>query len=521
MKRSPKHKKLALLLRETEGRNRAIWGCSIRLACKKLPMRLPMQINLKKVTSQWHGAIVVAPVVSLGLLAVRALGWMQPLELAALDLFFQLRPSAMTDERIAIVGATERDIENLGGWPTNDWILARAIEKIKAQQPRAIGLDIYRNRSIAPGKQNLERVFRSTPNLIGVEKVVAPTIPPSPTLKSLNQSSSSDVALDSDGVLRRAILFPIPGQNIQSLGLAVALIYLHSRGVAPQMAEDGALRLGATTFKPFESGDGGYVNADAGGYQILLDFRAAAGRFKTVSLTDVLHDRVDKTLFRDRIVLIGGTAPSLNDAFFTPKSRRGGGLPVRTSGVEIQAHLASQILDTAFGRRSNILVWNDALESFGIIASSTIAALTIWQWGRGGKKCSATKLLYVALAVAAIGGAGIAIGSYALFLGGWWVPVVPAILATVGTAHCLVIYVVAGNLRSYVRESEILRSRLAATASQLEAKIVRENASSKSSQKAPSAHPLSPEQESSRRRLKERYRERREPDSNNSTFNRD
>ncbi|WP_317111053.1 CHASE2 domain-containing protein [Chroococcidiopsis sp. SAG 2025] len=479
-----------------------------------------MQINLKKVASRWHGAIVVAPVVSLSILAARALGWMQPLELAALDLSFQLRPSAMTDERIAIVGATERDIENLGGWPTNDWILAAAIEKIKAQHPRVIGLDIYRNRSIAPGSQKLVRILRSTPNLIGVEKVVSPTIPPSATLKSLNQSSSSDVALDADGVLRRAILFPIPGQNIQSLGLAVALIYLHSRGVAPQMVEDGALRLGATTFKPFESGDGGYVNADAGGYQILLDFRGV-GRFKTVSLTDVLHDRVDKNFFRDRIVLIGGIAPSLNDAFFTPKSRRGGGSPVRTSGVEIQAHLASQILDTAFDRRSNILVWNDALESFSIIASSTIAALTLWQWGRGGRKCSATKLLYVALAVAAIGGAGIAIGSYALFLGGWWVPVVPAILATVSTAHCLVIYVAAGNLRSYVRESEILRSRLAATASQLEAKIVRENASSKSSQKVPSAHPLSPEQESSRQRLKERYRERREPDSNGSTFNRD
>jgi adenylate cyclase len=479
-----------------------------------------MEINLKKVTSRWHGAIVVAPAVSLGILAVRALGWMQPLELAALDLFFQLRPPAMTDERIVIVGATERDIENLGGWPTNDWILAAAIDKIKAQQPRAIGLDIYRNRSIAPGSQKLERILRSTPNLIGVEKVVSPTIPPSATLKSLNQSSSSDVMLDSDGVLRRAILFPLPGQNIQSLGLAVALIYLHSYEVPPQTAEDGALRLGAATFKPFESSDGGYVNTNAGGYQILLDFRGVS-KFKTVSLTDVLHERVPKALFRDRIVLIGGIAPSLNDAFFTPKSRREGGSHRRTSGVEIQAHLASQILDTAFGRRSHILVWNDALESFSIIASSTIAALAIWQWGRGGKKRSATSLLYIALAVATIGGTGIAIGSYALFLGGWWVPVVPAILATISTAHCLVIYVAAGNLRSYARESEILRSRLAATASQLEAKVVRGNDSSKLSQKSPSAHPLSPEQEKNRQRLKERYREQRDSSANKSIFNRD
>jgi len=471
-----------------------------------------MQINLNQVARRWHGVVAVAPMVSLCVLTVRALGWMQPMELAALDLFFHLSPRAAADERIVIVGATERDIENLGGWPTNDWVLARVLEKIKAQQPTAIGLDIYRNRSIAPGGQSLERILRSTPNLIGVEKVVPPTIPASPILKSLNQSSSSDVALDADGVLRRAILFPLPGKDIQTLGLAVALLYLHSRGVAPQMAEDGALRLGSSTFKPFESGDGGYVNADAGGYQILLDFRRAAGRFKTVSLTDVLHERVDKKLFRNRIVFLGGIAPSLNDAFFTPESRKGGGPPVRNSGVEIQAHLASQIIDTALGRRSNILVWHDALESSSIIASSTLAAVAIWLWGRRGRSDSATKFLYVALAVAATGAAGIAIGSYALFLAGWWVPVAPMLLATASTAHCLVIYVAAGKLRSYARESEILGTLLTTAKSQLEAKGARENALPQPAPKLPPTHPVSPEQETSRQRLKERYRKRQEPD---------
>lgn len=462
-----------------------------------------MQTHVKQIANQWHG-VLVAPIIALFVILSRSLGWMQPLELATLDLFFKLRPPAITDERIAIVGITERDIENLRGWPTNDWILARAIEKIKSQQPQVIGLDIYRNRSIPPGRQKLEQIFRSTPNSIGVEKVIAPSIPPVPTLKSLNQSSSSDVVLDSDGVLRRAILFPIPGKNIQSLGLAVALIYLQSQKVSPQMAEDGSLSLGAASFQPFESGDGGYINADAGGYQILLDFRGTS--FKTVSLTDVLHDRVPKTLFRDRIVLIGNVAPSSNDAFLTPYSR-GGRPPILVSGVEIQANLASQVIDTALGRRPIMRVWNDTAESLGILVSSAIVGVLSWLY----RANSSTVRFFVATsAITATATAVVAFGGYALFLSGWWIPVVPFILAAIGTAFCLMIYIPVSNLHKAITESAVLRSRLESTQSLLEAKTAQNNSLQERSQTPSLENPVPSQLEESRQRLKERYKRDRQ-----------
>jgi adenylate cyclase len=37
-------------------------------------------------------------------------------------------------------------------------------------QPRAIGLDIYRDLPVEPGHEKLVQVFKSTPNLIGNSK---------------------------------------------------------------------------------------------------------------------------------------------------------------------------------------------------------------------------------------------------------------------------------------------------------------------------------------------------------------
>lgn len=469
-----------------------------------------MQTHIKKVVSDWHGILAVVPVVSFFIIAVRSFGWMQPMELAALDLFFKTRPLEPADERIVIVGVTERDIENMGGWPTNDWILARSIDKIKVQQPTAIGLDIYRNRSISPGKQNLERVFRTTPNLIGVEKVVTPPIPPSSILKSLNQSSSNDVMLDPDGVLRRAILFPIPGQNIQTLGLAVSLIYLQSQKVSPQVAENGSLRLGATIFKPFESGDGGYVSADAGGYQLLLNFRGNSRSFTTVSLTDVLHERVPKTLFRDRVVLVGSLAPSLNDVFFTPYSKNSGASPVRTSGVEIQANLASQIISSVLDRRPAIQTGNDFLENFGIVVSSAIVATLTWMWNGRNRSSATIRFLFTTGAIACAGVTCVVLGSYALFLGGYWFPVIPTLIAVFATALYSIAYTTAGRLQKASNESSILRSQLDSTRLELEVKSALDNSQQKEPGSSSRNADVPAEMEVGRQRLKERYRQKRE-----------
>lgn len=79
--------------------------------------------------------------------------------------------------------------------------------------------------------------------------------------------------------------------------------------------------------------------ADAGGYQILMNFRGPARSFRTVSLTEVLEDQILPDLVRDRIVLIGPTASRLRDLFEPLYSSSLITAPQQTSGVEVQANL--------------------------------------------------------------------------------------------------------------------------------------------------------------------------------------
>lgn len=396
----------------------------------------------KVLNSNWQNAIFTVTAISGLIISIRILGWLQPFELMALDIYFQLRPPEPLDSRIILVGVTEQDEKNLRGWPTNDWALAKLLEKIKYQQPRAIGLNIYRTRPVEPGHAKLARIFKTTPNLIGIQKLISnkssSAIPPPPLLEQRDQVSASDLILDSDGVVRRAILFPIPGKDIQSLGLAVSLIYLNEQGISPEAASNGFMKIGSVVFTPFRLDDGGYIGADAGGYQVLLNYRGSAQSFSTVSITDVLHDRISPNLMRDRIVLIGSSGASFNDAFLTPYSRNLGAAPDSTSGVEVQANLASQIISAVLDNRPLIKTWNEPLEILWSITWGGIIVVLGWSWRQDRMtllKIAATFLLAVVC---------LTVGTYITFLLGWWVPVVPPLLSlivsTVVVTGCVYTY---------------------------------------------------------------------------------
>jgi len=61
-------------------------------------------------------------------------------------------------------------------------------------------------------------------------------------LKQLDRVSASDLITDGDGVVRRAILYPVNGNDIiPSLGLAVATSYLKKQGITPTSDNYGSL----------------------------------------------------------------------------------------------------------------------------------------------------------------------------------------------------------------------------------------------------------------------------------------
>ena len=410
-------------------------------------------------SDRWRRLLVVAPAVVVGLLLMRGTGLLQVWELSALDLCFRLRPVERADPRIVIVGITEEDLQEVGQWPIPDAVLADLLAKVKVQQPRAIGLDIYRDLPVDPGRQQLREVFLSTPNLIGIQKVVGDihkgSIAPPPDLEKLGQVSANDFPWDADGKIRRAFLYLDDAeQNIVfSLGFRLAQIYLKEEGISPRMKDDQIhIELGKATFAPFARHDGGYAGAEDSGYQIMINYRGPMGSFPVVSLTDVRSGKVPPGFMRDRIVIIGSVAKSLKDFLLVPYSMELVGIPEPMTGVEVHAHVTSQIISAALEGRPLLKTWPDLLEWLWICIWAFVGGMM--SFPRQQNDDLPTISLPQTAVLTAIAAGFLCFCAYIAFLLTWWIPSVPPLLALTTASIITTGYTLWENLKLSHKELE-------------------------------------------------------------------
>lgn len=395
--------------------------------------------------SVWISSSIVAA----GLISLRLMGLLQFGEWEAFDQFFRLRPPQLVDERILIVGIQEADIQRIGSWPIPDRDMAQLIKKISSLQPRAIGLDIYRDLPVQPGHTEWLKVAQTTANLVGIEQLgskKSPGVAAPPVLQQKGRVGFNNVVIDSDGKVRRNLLYwHIKNKPRTSFALKLALKYLKAENIKPQSAKNrsGSLQLGKAIFDRFQPNDGGYVMTDAGGYQILANFQGPAGSFRTVSMAQMLSGKVPAEWVRDRIVLIGSTAESLKDFFFTPYSTgffMRGVKPI--SGVELQANFICQILNAAQGKTVLFQVWPEWLEVIWIWVWTWLGAIFIWR--SPSVKISTILIFIVTFTLFII--------SYLAFLSGWWLPLFPPMLGILSSAT--IITALVAHLKDELKRSK-------------------------------------------------------------------
>ncbi len=408
--------------------------------------------SLKKLFWRGRGVWIVAPSVALLVIFIRYMGLLQGLEWAFFDLYMRLRPPETRDERIAIVGIDEADIQEFNKAILPDHIYAELLQKLQAMQPKAIGLDIYRDVPVDEGKEELAKVFADFDNIIGIEKVIGDqeteVVAPPPILKKKGQVGANDLILDSDGRVRRTLVYlsDREGNSIPSFGFYLAALYLDKKGIPLEVVEtpEGDLwKLKERVLLPFTSNYGGYVRADDGGYQVMLNYRGGNKSFEMVSLRDVLADKLPPDWGRDRLILIGAVGESSRDAFFTPYSSGLLDFPESMAGVEIHAHLASQIISSVIEDRPLINTWTEPLEFFWIALWALVGAYLTWKLRSVGKIVFLSLSTHVVAAIILVG------SSYGAFLLGWWIPVIPPIVALLGSAAVITSYIAytAGSIR--------------------------------------------------------------------------
>ncbi len=396
----------------------------------------------------------------------------------------RLLPPEDPDNRIVVVSLTEDNLRKLKEPIVSDRTLVDLIKKIKEGQPAVIGLDFIRDlpvprTSLTPkeNRQSNEELLKLFQDknipLIGVEKVPSGSsttyIAPPPNIP-LTQRSAVNAPSDGDGVHRRSFLYVWLKEKekqkeivLRSLNLAVALSYLEKQGIKEQPGQNNWLKLKSALFQPIDSYSGGYIRAQAGFYQILINYRRPLDQsfdeihfsevlsklpdyqfFKKIESDDVLKKDFDPDNLKDKIVLIGSVADSSNDLFVTPFSKDSKQLNhFYTYGVHYHAHICSQIISAVLDERALIHSLNkyflptwvpfpeEIVEVLLIFIFSGIPCFFGWRQYRREKEKENKKFFWVVMAsgvTSAIVLWGVSYGFFAA--SGLWIPIVPAFLGS-------------------------------------------------------------------------------------------
>jgi CHASE2 domain-containing sensor protein len=402
--------------------------------CEKPAMRLT---SFRQVLKQWLLATIATTGIVMGL---RSAGFLQAWELSAFDTLMRSRPTEPQDPRLLIVTITEHDFQlpeqRQREGSVSDLALIRLLDKLEPYQPRAIGLDIYRD---SPMKPELNQRLRQSDRFFAIckgsdSKNNDPGIAP-PSAVPQERQGFSDVIQDPDGVLRRHLVFADPDPaspctTEYAFSTQLALHYLAEEGITVSYPDD-QMQFGSVRFKRFQNGVGGYQRVDPWGYQILLNYRSHQSPLNiapTVTLGDVLAGKVTPELVKDRIVLIGVVAKSGNDYLPTPYSISQNGYQ-EMPGVIVQAQMLSQLLSAVKDGRTMIkpwLLWQDVL--------------WIWCWAAIGGAIAFKwrSPFYLVLAVGSTIGI-LSLLCWGLFIQGAWAPWVPASLVILSTSGTIVI----------------------------------------------------------------------------------
>ncbi|OGS74699.1 MAG: guanylate cyclase [Gallionellales bacterium GWA2_60_142] len=145
--------------------------------------------------------------------------------------------------------------------------------------------------------------------------------------------------VDSDGVVRRVpILAEYNGAYYESLSLAMVRNLLGKPPLLPGFAEGRSEGYGGLEWLELDTPAGVLKIPVDDSVATLVPYRGGQGSFRYISIADVLHDRVAPELLKDKIVLVGTTAPGLLDMRATPVAEV-------YPGVEVHANMIAGILD--------------------------------------------------------------------------------------------------------------------------------------------------------------------------------
>ena len=374
-----------------------------RVAHVLMRMRPP---HLAGALALWHGATwtrVVATLLGLTVILVADAtpnGPLANLRNWVFDAYERHWTSSRPAYRTLVIDIDGDSIRHIGQWPWPRDQLARLVETAAAA--RVIGIDLLLTEAdrLAGSDHETDAILaaslRQVPVVLAAAADPAGAFPPHPIPTATPIFEAGDdpraalpryrsvawpqaalasaatgaglvtVPPEADGIMRRMPTVASVGSLlIPSFGVEVVRVATRADRIS--------LRAEPTGGRTLEIGDRTIPTDTAGG---VWPRYAVNATVPSVSADRVLMGEIDRAIFRDRVVLIGTSAPGLGDAFETP-------LRHLQSGVSIQAQLVDSLL-------AGDLLWRPgfapALER---LLAALLALAAMLEFGRIGDKAYA------------------------------------------------------------------------------------------------------------------------------------
>ena len=256
---------------------------------------------------------VAAVSVALGLIAY-ASDWFERTELDTVDLRFSIRGDESPPDDLVVVGVNDETFQDLNEqWPFPRSLHARAIDRLAADGAKVIAYDVQFTEQTEPDEDLAlfesageagNVVFATTEvnedggtNVLGGDE----------NLKQINALPGNGLLPDDPGGIKRHLTYEFDGLKLFSVVTAERSGVKVDRGQFDDERE-------------------------------WIDYHGGPGSIPEVAFSRVVEGRFDPGTFRDKIVVIGATAPTLKDVFPTATTDDD-----VMSGPEIQAHAISTV----------------------------------------------------------------------------------------------------------------------------------------------------------------------------------
>ncbi|MEK6679124.1 MAG: adenylate/guanylate cyclase domain-containing protein [Nitrospirota bacterium] len=286
---------------------------------------------------------------------------------------FKQPPSA---EDIVIIKVDEKSIKEIGRWPWKRDVMARLVNNISKERPRAVGLDImFSEREGKKTDKALAAAIKKTKNLVLAAAFILPSeakdvkkqkklpdffwdsafmevvtvkgidwkksaikpVSVNPPLKEFAENASLghvNMLADRDGILRWEAMYLNYGDDCYpSFALQVARMALGIEMKDMVLYGGSGIRLGSQ-----------FISIDNYG-RALINYRDRINSFKAISASDIIKGRAKKGLLKDKIVLIGATALATYDEKASP-------LFANMPGVEKNATVVENIMQNNFIKKA-------------------------------------------------------------------------------------------------------------------------------------------------------------------------